>query len=206
LRFLRFYNISSNTTKIDKINETGKFKDLKLPPKELPTGVLLHPSGKPYAYIKINKAPYHLGTFETIEEAEAQYLHYKKLAQKEKRTGEKLVNWDSFRMENTAKKFTLPEPPKNTEHRHVYPTDYHTYRVRIVYKKKTHNVGIFDTIEEAVAARDKYIKDNNMTINIMTSNNLVKDLPPIDRSIIRGSGFKVKWVCNNHTLSMVALL
>jgi len=144
-------NYNHHTRKID--NTSGKSKEYKLPPKELPRGVHRLPSGNYCVYLGVNKRNYCLGTFGTIQEAQAQYEKYKEFAQKEKRTNEHIVDWSQFSMEKKLKTSQLPKPDSQGE-KNIYCTPYHTYQVKV----RGVAYGTFNTLDEAIKVRNEIIE------------------------------------------------
>lgn len=139
--------INRPTPKIDKIN--NEEIQFKLPPKELPRGIHLQ-NDKYQVWLRVNKRQYGLGCYNTIEDAKTQYDKYKALAQKEKKTGEQIIDWDKqFRRENNLKTVVLPKPIEHNE-RNIYNTPSHTYQVKVNGKV----VGSYDTLDEAKTSRD----------------------------------------------------
>ena len=155
----------------------------KQPPKELPTGVYQNDCGRYYAQVAVDKIYYQLGIFDSIEDAHACYKEYKTKAIQEKCTGEKIVDWEAFRLENKAKKFTLPTPDENIKHKYIYPTKSNTYQVKIQADAKNKKcLGTFNTLDEAIQVRDAYMKENLPDVSLLSLKDK-KNLPPPDLSV-----------------------
>jgi hypothetical protein len=157
-------NINRPTVRIDATinNEPEKFKT---PPKVLPVGVYQNKCNERYySKIRVNKIEYNLCHNVGIEKAQEIYKKYKKLALKERRTGEMQVDWAQFTKTKTLPKYRLPFPDKSIKIPHVYPTASHTYQVKFVKNKVKHCVGTYETIEAAIQARDKYAQENELTV------------------------------------------
>lgn len=137
------------TPKIDKMTEESS-NQIGGKIKELPRGVFKHLDVY-QASIGVNKTTYSLGCFKTVEEAKEKYDKYKALAQREKRSGEKLVDWDKeFKREFKVNNVRLPELEDHKE-KCIYATASRTYQVRI--RKKSH--GTFESLSEAITVRDR---------------------------------------------------
>lgn len=163
-------NYTHTTTRIDKINGGRHVKDYKLPVKELPVGV--HKCYDRYqALLGVDKTQYCLGVFDTVDEAEAQYKKYKKLAQNEIRTGEKQVDWGKlFRRDEKLNALVLPEPIDHKEP-NIWTTPFRTYQVKIRNKP----YGTYRTLEEAIIVRDETlakIRTDELNAKLTSKNNI----------------------------------
>lgn len=161
---------------------TAPAKVYKTDVKELPRGVHQNESGSYFALLAVNKTYYTLTTCDTIEKALETYKKYKALAQQERITGKKVVNWEAFKKEAKLNRNRLPEPEKEVKERFIYPTPSRTYQVKIRRDKTTHSVGTYETLDEAIKARDEFLNTNDM--ELIGKKKRAKDrLPELDFSV-----------------------
>ena len=149
-------NIGHATPKIDA-HLAGEGQTFVYGPKDLPRGV--HPwNGKFIAKLRRNGTEFNLGSFETIELADAQYKKYKKLVEAEKRGGQK-VDLSFNTRENRLMK--LPPVDKSVVlPRGIYVTKFNSFQVRYHPgdKRKPVQLGTHMTLELAKKAYADYAK------------------------------------------------
>ena len=149
-------NIGHVTTKIDR-HLAGNGRVYVNPPKELPVGVhIATTTGKYMAIIKHNLTQNCLGTYNTVEEAEAQYIKYKELVEAEKHGGP-VVDLEFNTVER--KKNPPPAPDLPPLPSGIYLTKSNTFQVRWRNKVKGEKVaqlGTYKTVEDAVTALEAY--------------------------------------------------
>ena len=145
-------NIGHATPKIDKWL-AGERPEYTYEPKKLPRGV--HEwNGKYKVMLRRDKVEYNLGSFATVEEAEAQYKKYKKMVDAEKRGGPKVDLEFNTRKNRLLK---LPPPPADfVRPKGVYVTKFNTYQVRYHGGGKKVQLGTYKTVEEAQKAYNDY--------------------------------------------------
>jgi hypothetical protein len=150
-------NINRATPVIDKIKAGEDTNNFKTPPKDLPTGVHLQANGRYKALLGVDKRDYSLGTFSSAFDAQEQYEKYKALAQREMRTGEKLVDWETlFGKEENLNRNRLPEQVSKQDHNEkcIYNTASRTYQVKV----NNRAFGTYETLKDAIVARDRAVR------------------------------------------------
>ena len=145
-------NIGRATPKIDR-HLAGNGRVYVRPPKVLPMGVHNSNGGKFTAMLGHNSKSHQLGTFDTVEEALAQYEKHKVLVEASKRDGT-VVDLEF----NTRKRRKNPPPPAGQVlPLGIYPTAANTYQARYHGGGKVVQLGTHKTLELAVAARNAYL-------------------------------------------------
>ena len=149
-------NYTAPTPRIDAINR-GEGRVYKTPPKELPKGVHYHERTKKYAaIIGFQGKDYHLKSCNTPEEAKEIYDKYKKQVIEFQRGGGPMPDLTFNTVE--AKKAPIPKAgtklPKG-----VYLTASNTFQTRYRHGGKTHQLGTFRTVEEAIQRIQAFEQD-----------------------------------------------
>jgi hypothetical protein len=148
-------NIGSTQTRKIDAHRAGESPSFARPPKELPRGVFAW-NGKFIASIRHKKVQHNLGSFDTVEEAQAQYKHYKALVEAEKRGGPEV---DLTFNTREARSKQQPNPPADLVlPKGIYLTAARTFQVRYHpgNKQKPHQLGTYRTVEEAQRVYDAY--------------------------------------------------
>ena len=156
-------NIGFATTKIDR-HLAGKGRKFVNPPKILPRGVHANvtetstgTTTKYLTLLKHKKVDHCLGSFDTVEEAEAQYEKYKRLVEEELRGGPDV----DLTFNTREKKKVAPPPPDLVLPSNIFLTKANTFQVRgraPKGEKKPKQLGTFRTLDEAIAAKAAYDK------------------------------------------------
>jgi hypothetical protein len=157
-------NIGFATTKIDR-HLAGEGRKYVNPPKVLPRGVHAKvtktvdggTNTRYYALLKHKKVDHFLGSFDTVEEAEAQYEKYKRLAAIEKRGGPDV----DLTFNTRENKKVAPPPPDLVLPSNIFLTKANTFQVRgraPKGEKKPKQLGTYRTLDEAIAAKAAYDK------------------------------------------------